>query len=526
MKSHDYLLSMKISVSIVWFKRDLRVHDHAALSAARADSFPILPLYVIEPDYWQQPTASRRHWHFIHDSLIELREDCAFLGQPLVVRTGPIIDVFDAIRDDYKIKGIYAHEETSNLWGYQRDEIVRHWCQTHAIEFHEYPTNGIVRRLRDRDGWARQRNQRMAAPLITSPDQLTPLAIEPGKILAKDDALFGEDVPGLTQTGGRRAGEKILHSFLTTRGREYLYRLSAPGPSEIHCSRLSAHLTWGTLSAREIVKAVQNRRTKLSEADTKIWKRNLSAFNSRLSWRCHFMQKIEDQPKIETDAMHPAFRNMPVVANEDDLFAAWSTGCTGYPFIDACMRNLVHEGWLTFRMRAMLVSFASYHLGIDWRRTGHFLARLFTDYEPGIHYSQIQMQSGITGINAVRIYNPIKQSMDHDSEGVFIRRWVPELQNLSAMWVHEPAKMDTEMQRRVGCVIDQHYPAPIVDHKTAVQAARLRIATARKTAGFRDEAKKIYVKLGSRKRQGVRKAANKTVQIAKQLSFFDAKTRL
>ena len=94
------------------------------------------------------------------------------------------------------------------------------------------------------------------------------------------------------------------------------------------------------------------------------------------------------------------------------------------------------------------------------------------------------------------------------------------------MWVHEPAKMDTEMQRRVGCVIDQHYPAPIVDHKTAVQAARLRIATARKTAGFRDEAKKIYVKLGSRKRQGVRKAANKTVQIAKQLSFFDAKTRL
>ena len=109
MQSHDYLLSMKTSVSIVWFKRDLRVHDHAALSAARADGLPTLPLFVIEPDYWQQPTASRRHWHFIHDSLIELREDCAFLGQPLVVRTDPIIDVFNTIRDDHIIKGTVSY---------------------------------------------------------------------------------------------------------------------------------------------------------------------------------------------------------------------------------------------------------------------------------------------------------------------------------------------------------------------------------------------------------------------------------
>ena len=112
---------MKTAVSIVWFKRDLRLHDHAPLVAACAAGLPVLPLYVVEPDYWRQPCASRRHWHFIHDSLVELREDCADLAQPLVVRTGAIPDVFKSIRSDCEINGVYAHQVTSNLSGYQRD---------------------------------------------------------------------------------------------------------------------------------------------------------------------------------------------------------------------------------------------------------------------------------------------------------------------------------------------------------------------------------------------------------------------
>jgi deoxyribodipyrimidine photo-lyase len=155
------------------------------------------------------------------------------------------------------------------------------------------------------------------------------------------------------------------------------------------------------------------------------------------------------------------------------------------------MRSLIETGWLTFRMRAMLVSFASYHLWLDWRRTAPYLARLFTDYEPGIHYAQFQMQSGVTGINAVRMYNPIKQSMDHDPEGTFIRRYLPELKELPSALIHTP------WHGEAGSVI---YPKAIVHHETALKEARARLSQRFQQAGFKEMAQEVYHKLGSRNR--------------------------
>ena len=503
----------KSEIQIVWFKRDLRTTDHKPLFEASKTLKPILPLYVIENEYWKQPFSNRRHWYFIQDSLIELRKELQKLGQSLIIRVGSVMDIFNELSIKFNITSIYAHEETGNQWTYDRDLKVKHWCIEKNILLKEYPTNGIVRNLKNRDDWSKIRNLRMKENLIPNPVSLVPIeGIKIGSIPKKDSPIFKNDFKGKVQRGGRVEALKIIKSFIIDRGKNYLFNISKPGISEKTCSRISPHLTWGTISSKEIIKLLNLNKNNFQN-NKKTYSKNLNAIKSRLSWRCHFIQKLESQPSIETSCMHPFYDEL----RKDDMnlkyYKAWKEGLTGYPFIDACMRSLNYNGWITFRMRAMLVSFASYDLWLDWRKTGHHLAQTFTDYEPGIHYSQLQMQSGVTGINTLRIYNPIKQSMDHDINGEFIKKWVFELRDIPEMWIHEPWKMDLRTQENVNCLIGKHYPKPIVDHATAIRDAKTKLSSIFKKEGYRKNSSIVFKNLGSRTRKKSTKKRSNQLQL-------------
>ena len=458
--------------------------------------------------------SSKRHWCFINDSLKELRKDLKNIGQTLVVRIGSVKDIFEHLSLLYNIKSILSHEETGNNWTFDRDKAIQNWCLKNHILFNEFPSNGVVRRLKNRIEWSKIRNARINEELISSPTHLTPiLKIEEGKIPNKDDPIFKNNYSGIVQKGGRTEAIKILDSFLANRGKNYTYNISKPGISEQTCTRLSPHLTWGTISSKEILKLIKIKKESLLENEKKTWNKNLSSVISRLSWRCHFIQKLESRPSIEFKCMHPFYDGLRENNFDIKYYNAWKKGLTGYPFIDACMRSLNYNGWITFRMRAMLVSFASYDLWLDWRKTGYHLAQTFTDYEPGIHYSQLQMQSGVTGINTLRIYNPIKQSIDHDPNGKFIKKWVPELNPVPEIWIHEPWKMDLNTQKTINCFIGKHYPEPVVNHLEAIKIAKSKMALILKKEGYVQGSKIVLSKLGSKRVKQNRKNTSKQLQL-------------
>ncbi len=510
----------KRSVGIVWFKRDLRSEmNHALLQGADAD-WPVLPLYIVEPEYWLQPDVSHRHYQFISECLAELRDDLATIGQPLILRVGAARDVLDQLSNQVQIRQIFSHEETGNAWTFERDKAVQAWCREKGVPWTEVWQNGVVRRLKNRDGWARNWSQRMHAPSVNGPLSLEPLPnLMLGSIPTARDLGIAEDGCTDRQQGGRSKGLKTLQSFLSRRGLHYRSKMSSPVTGVNACSRISPYLAFGALSLKEVAQATVKQRLVVKAKGQRgdPWRGSLSSFEGRLHWHCHFMQKLECDPSLEFRALHPAYQDIRANSTTPHLLSAWQSGETGLPFVDACMRCLKTTGWMNFRMRAMLVAVASYHLWLDWRVTGEFLARLFTDYEPGIHWPQMQMQSGTTGINTVRIYNPVKQGLDQDPTGIFICRWVPELGRVPPDFLHQPW-----LWEEAGSILGKTYPFPVINHLEAAKAARQKIWAVREQPGYRDVADAIQTKHGSRrsgiKMMGGRQKA-KPKALTQQLAF-------
>jgi deoxyribodipyrimidine photo-lyase len=481
--------------ALVWFKRDLRVHDHAPLAAAQShpDAFG---LFIIEPDWLCSPECDASHVDFALGCLHELRAELASRGMPLLVRVGSAVVVLEKLHAELGFSHVFSHEETGSGWSYQRDLNVAAWCRSQRVLWQEFTQTGVVRRLRSRSGWAKRWQSRMDQPLVS-----LGAGFNAAVSLAQPDlptlASLGLSPHGKTlQTAGEKAAQQTLQSFLQSRGHNYRKAISSPLSAEDGCSRLSPHLAFGTLSMRTVHQATE---AAIASTNDRGLAYALRGFAGRLRWHCHFMQKLEDEPGIEFNNFARACDGL----REDDFnqehFAAWCAGQTGYPMVDACMRSLKATGWLNFRMRAMLVSFSSYHLWLHWREPGLFLARQFLDFEPGIHWSQMQMQSGTTGINTLRMYSPTKQAQDQDPEGIFIRRWVPELARVPLPYLAKPWMMDVSVQRMAGCIIGVDYPAPIVDDKVALKLAKDRLYGLRQTSAARSEASGVHARHGSRK---------------------------
>ena len=463
--------------ALVWLKRDLRCADHAPLAAATGCD-AAAALYVVEPEWLGSPECEAQHLAFAERAIAALRESLAARGLPLLLRFGHATDVLSTLRAEFPFTHLFSHEETGPGWSYRRDRAVARWCRNHGVVWREWPQTGVVRGLREREGWAARWQRRMQARLEPVPDGWRgAVGLVPGAWPQERIAEAGHGPSRPLPPSGEAGARATLDSFLAARGANYRRDLSSPLSAVEGCSRLSPHLAFGTLSMRQVHQATEARIAALlalRETEARRFAYHLRGFASRLRWHCHFMQKLESEPELEWRNLARSYDGLREECFDRERFEAWRSGHTGYPMVDACMRSLNATGWLNFRMRAMLVSFAAYHLWLHWREPGLHLARQFLDFEPGIHWSQLQMQSGTTGINTFRIYSPAKQQREHDPQGAFVRRWVPDFGTAA-------------------------YPPPIVDERAALQAAKERLYAVRHSAAARSEAEAVQERHGSRR---------------------------
>lgn len=476
----------KSPINVLWLKRDLRLTDHEPLYCASQHDLPLLIIYVFEPELINDKHYGTRHWRFIWQSLQELNAQLSKHQASIHISTCSVIDTFEHIRKRHVINNLFSHEEVGIDVTFQRDQAVRSWCTEQNINWQEFQNGAVIRGLKSRQHWDKAWNQFMRSEInaidladikwVQLADRLEP---EYCKQWQQHDPEF--------QAGGTSHAQATLDSFFQARGEKYHRLISKPEASRHSCSRMSPYLAWGNISLRSMYQQL------LKHWNKPYWRRALAGLSSRLHWHCHFIQKFESESRMEFAALNRGYEAMTY--RDGDAAKAdldkWKQGQTGFPLVDACMRCLQRTGYINFRMRAMLVSFLCHNLQLDWRWGVEHLASLFLDFEPGIHYAQFQMQAGLMGVNTVRIYNVVKQSKDHDPDGIFIKKWLPELSNIPAVQVHEPWLLTALEQQLYAFDLKRDYHEPCVDIQTSARASKSILYGWRKKPLVKTEIKRI-----------------------------------
>jgi deoxyribodipyrimidine photo-lyase len=483
----------KPPINIVWFKRDLRLNDHEPLMLAASQNIPFFLVYCFEPSLINQPDSDIRHWRFCYQSLKQLNQNLSGFNTKINIFYEEFPQVLTLLLNHFKVQQLYSHIEHGNIASYQRDKAVASICNQHKVLWHQSQCFGVIRGAKNRNNWFKQWHDFMESPLVQPKlTQLKNKAVSlPKSIKLRGEPSIPESLKmhiDLFQPGGEDYAIRYLKSFLNQRIDGYQKGISKPVLSRKTCSRLSPYLAYGCISLRTVYQL-----TLLAKNSRKGQGRNFNAFLSRLQWHCHFVQKFEMETRMQHENFNKAFDALDRIF-KPEWHERFCTGKTGYPMVDANVRCLIATGYINFRMRAMLVAFYTFNLWMPWQPLSIFLAKNFLDYEPGIHYPQIQMQAGTTGVHILRMYNVITQAEKHDVNNEFILKWIPELKVLPPELVQKPWEITPMEEQLYNFNLGVNYPEPIVDIEKTTANTRNKFAQILNSKACLAENKRILKK--------------------------------